>query len=380
MGLVAAALPARAQVDTIPRNLIEIGYDQTAVGRAPQSEYAYYYYNRPDLFGPNIGLRTAIAPAYVDSEIGLRHLLSPTTDVGFGLAGGAFGDNFYDVAQGNYRENESFYGSGGGGALSIYQLLNPGMRIPLNLMVREGFRYSTYFDTSKTAKNFELPGDQLRDYTRVGLRFGGRQPLLFPALGLELSAWYERQRDYGATAYGFDDDRRLSPSTDLYWVFAGLNYQFKPSGDQLSVAFTAGGSTHADLFSAWRLGGVLPLVSEYPLMLPGYYYEELTAVHFAHFYGAYAIPLDRKQRWDVMFEAATAHLDYLPGYAQPGDWQSGAGMGFGFSPGQRYKIILRCGYGFNALRSGKQGAESVGLLFQWNLSPKQPAIPLQYQR
>jgi hypothetical protein len=375
---LAAAVPARAQVDTVSRNLIEIGYDQTAVGRGPQAEYAYYYYNRPDYFAPNVGLRAALAPAYLDSEIGFRHLLSPSTDVGFGLAGGAFGDNFYDVAQGQYRENESFDGSGGGATLSVYQLLNPGDRIPLNLMVRGGFRYSTYFDTSDTAKNFKLPSDQLRAYTRIGLRFGGRQPLLFPALGLELSAWFERERDFDAMAYGFDGDRRLSPGTDLYWAYAGLNYQFKASGDQMSFGLTAGGSTDADLFSAWRLGGVLPLVAEYPLMVPGYYYEELTAIRFAHLYAAYAVPLDQARRWDVMVEAAAARLDYLPGYEQRSDWQSGAGLGLGFSPKRsRYKVILRCGYGFNALRSGKDGAESVGLLFQWDLSPRKRQIPLQ---
>lgn len=369
LGLTASA--AFGQIDPVSRNLVEIGYDQPLVGHGPQSEYAYYYYNRPDYFSPNVALRAAIAPAYIDSEIGFKHLLSPTTDVGFGVAGGAFGDDFYDVAQGRYLETESFYGSGGGATLSLYQLLNPGQRIPLNFVLREGFHYSTYFDTPETAPDFKLPSDQLESFTRVGFLFGGKQPVLFPALGLELSVWYERQRHYDPVSYGYDNDRSITPATDLYWVVGGLNYELKPSDDRFSFTVTAGGSRNADLFSAWRLGGVLPLSSEFPLMVPGYYYEELTAVRFVHFFGAYVLPLDSSNRWDFRLEAASARLDYLPGYAQPGDWQSGAGVGLGYSPGHHYyKMILRVGYGFNAIRHDKDGAESVGLLFQYDLGAR----------
>jgi hypothetical protein len=137
---------------------------------------------------------------------------------------------------------------------------------------------------------------------------------------------------------------------------------------------TAGGSTGADLFSAWRLGGVLPLVSEFPLVLPGYYYEELTAERFVHFYGSYSIPLDQGHHWDFRLEAATARLDYLPGFAQKGDWQTGAGCGITYSPKQKnYQIVLRYGYGFNALRHGVEGAQSVGILFQYDFNARKKA-------
>ena len=180
-------------------------------------------------------LRLAIAPAYLDGEMGFKHLLSPTTDVGIGLSGGAFGDNFYDVRQGTYLESQSFYGSGGGASASIYQLLDPGLRIPLNLVVRGGFRYATYFDTPETASNFKLPRDQVDAFTRVGLRFAGKQPLLYPALGLELSAWFERQRHFDDETYGIDNDRQVTPATDLYWLYAGLNYEFNDTGDKFLV-------------------------------------------------------------------------------------------------------------------------------------------------
>jgi len=373
-GLSLAATDCLAQVDPMDRNLLELGYDQPLAGHGPQAAYAYYYYNEPDFYSPDVALRMAIAPAYIDSELGLKHLLSAYTDVGLGLSGGAFGDNFYDVRQGNYLETQSFYGSGGGASVSLYQLLDPGMLIPLNLYARAGFRYSSYFATPQTSSDFKLPGDQIDAYTRFGLRFAGKQPVLYPSLGLELSVWFERQRHFHDDTYGFDNDRLITPDTDLYWAYAGLDYEFKPSGNKFSFAVTAGGSTGADLFSAWRLGGVLPLVSEFPLVLPGYYYEELTAERFVHFYGSYSIPLDQGHHWDFRLEAATARLDYLPGFAQKGDWQTGAGCGITYSPKQKnYQIVLRYGYGFNALRHGVEGAQSVGILFQYDFNARKKA-------
>jgi hypothetical protein len=374
LGLAWAAASGQAQIDPMSRNLVELGYDQAVVGHGPQAAYLYYYYNSPDFFGPGTDLRAAIAPAYVDSEIGFQHLLSPSTDVGLGISGGAFGDNFYDVAQGRYLETQSFYGSGGGTSVSIYQLLDPGKLIPLNAVVRGGFHYATYFDTPQTDAAFKLPRDQFEAYTLLGLRFAGKQPLLLPALGLEVSIWFQRQRDFNADPYGYDNDRSISPYTDLYWLYAGLDYEFKGNGDRFSLAVTAGGSKDADLFSAWRLGGDLPLVTEFPLIIPGYYYDELTATRFVHFYGSYGIPLDEAHRWDLRLEAATARLDYFPGFAQRGDWQTGAGLGLTYAPQQQnYKIVLRYGYGFNAIRYGREGAQSVGVLFQYDLNARKKA-------
>jgi hypothetical protein len=371
MGLLAG-FNCQAQIDPEHRSLLELGYDQPLTGNGPQGIYAYYYYNTPELFNTNTALRLAVAPAYVDGELGFKQLLSPTTDVGIGFNGGAFGANYYEIRQGDYIKNESFNGDGGGAALSIYQLLNPGMLIPVNLVARGGLLDSTYTDTSKTANDFTLPGNQISGYTREGIRVAGKEPVLYPDLGLELSVWFERQWRLDSQPYGFSDDRSISPNVDLYWLYAGLNYAWTNSGQKISFAFTAGGSTGADRFSAWRLGGVLPLVSEFPLTLPGYYYEELTATSFQHFYGGYDVPLDAAHRWDFRLEAATAHVDYLPGFEQRSSWQTGAGGGLSFAPkNQSFEIILRYGYGFNAIRNGREGAQSVGLLFQYNFEARE---------
>jgi hypothetical protein len=363
---LAGIFTARAQIDPVHRSLLELGYDQPLEGQGPQAAYAYYYYNNPETFNTNTALRLAIAPAYVDGELGFKRLLSPYTDVGLGFHGGMFGANYYEVRQGEYIQKESFYGNGGGAALSIYQLLNPGMLIPVSVVARGGFDDSAFMDTSQTAGNFVLPGNQVELFTREGIRMAGKQPLLYPDLGMELSIWFERFWRLDSQQYGYNDDRSISPAVNLFWVYANLDYAWTNSGQKISVAFTAGDSTDADRFSAWRLGGVLPLVSEFPLTLPGYYYEELTATRFQHFYAGYDVPLDHEHRWDFRLEAATAHLDYLPGFAQ-NSWQTGVGGGLSFAPkNKNFEIILRYGYGFNAIRDGKEGAQSIGVLFQYN--------------
>src|SRR5678815_3973946 len=101
-GLLVLAINGVAQIDPYHRNLVQLGYDQPLSGSGPQGIYAFYYYSNPELVGTNTALRLAIAPVYLDGEIGFRQLISRTTDLGVGFYGGAFGDNYYEVRQGHY--------------------------------------------------------------------------------------------------------------------------------------------------------------------------------------------------------------------------------------------------------------------------------------
>ncbi len=367
-GLVlCSAQIAFAQIDPYPRNLLQLGYDQPSPGQGPQAVYAYYYKNNPEFLRTNMALRLAVAPVYFDGEIGFRQLLSPLTDLGIGISGGGFGENYYEVRQGNYLKNESFNGHGGGVSLNLYHLINPKQLIPLNGVVRGGFQYSTYSSTNKTNDQFKLPDDRVNTFVRTGLRFGGKEPMLYPDQAMEVSAWFERQWRFGGSPYGFSGDRQVQARTDLFWLYAGLNYAWTNTGHQFTFALTAGGSDAADRFSAWRLGGVLPLVAELPLTLPGYYYQELSAKQFVHLSGAYVLPLSTDHRWQARLEAASAHVDYLLGFEQPGHWHTGIGTDLSFTSRKEvWRLIGRYGYGFNALRNGKEGAHSIGLLFQYD--------------
>ena len=112
-------------------------------------------------------------------------------------------------------------------------------------------------------------------------------------------------------------------------------------------------------------------MSEFPLSLPGYYFQEISARQFALFNANYLLPLDPNKRWDVDLNACGAFVDYLPGLGQPGHWLSGVGGGILYhSPADRVKIMATCGYGFDAIRSHGRGANSIGLLVQFDLGHK----------
>jgi hypothetical protein len=364
-------LPVQAQLDPFPRNLLQLGYDLPIEGQGPQALYAYYYYSDPDFLNSNTTFRMAAAPVYLDSEFGLRNLLSPTTDLGIGLAGGVFGDNHYEVRQGDFLREESFFGHGGGASLSLYQRLNPERLVPLNFILRGGARYLTYMRSQDTADGFVLPRNRMDYRTRVGLRFGGREPRLHPDLAMELSIWYEHHWRSASDTFGFGD-RQVNDQTDLYWLFAGVNYAWTNNGPyKVEVSLTTGGSQQPDRFSAWRLGGVLPLVAEYPVILPGYYYLELSADHFAQLLAHYAFPLGSLQQWQIRVGGAAAYVDYLPGFEQPDPWHGGIGAGVLFTSRNRaWRAILRYGYGVGTLREDRRGAHSIGLLVQHDFNVK----------
>jgi hypothetical protein len=364
---------ANAQIDPFRRDLIQFGYNQPLEGHAPIAGYAFYYHNQPDFLRTNLTLRLAVAPVYLDSELGFVHGLGPNTDFAIGLAGGGFADSYDEIHGGTYYPSQSFEGNGGEISGSVYHLFNPGALIPLNLVLRGSAHYSTYDRNSDTAANFQLPSDRGEFDIRAGLRWGGIEPTLFPALAMELSVWYEGQFRTDSGAYGFNGDREVEPQSHLFWLEAALNYTLPKSQQSFSVSLTAGTSVDADRFSAYRLGGFLPLESEFPLLLPGYYYQEISARQFVLAHASYILPLDTKRRWNVILGASSAFVDYLPGEGQPGNWLNGVGGGILYrSPANRWTILVGDGYGVDAIRSHGRGADSLSVLLQWNLGKTRP--------
>jgi len=300
--------------------------------------------------------------------LGIRHVLSPNTDLAIGLAGGGFADSYSEIRLGKLLKDESFTGHGGEGAVSLYHLINPDQPIPLNAILRGLVHYTAYERDDKTAPGFTLPSDHASVHLRTGLRWGGREPLVLPTLAMELSAWYEGQYRIDAGRYGFNGDRELRDHSHLFWGRALLVYTMPELQHNFSVSLTAGTSLNADRFSAFRVGGALPLVSEFPLTLPGYYFQELSADRFVLLSSQYAVPLGPWKQWGFMLSAATAEIDYLRGLEQPGRWNSGVGGGLLFrSKSQAWNIVLGYSYGIDAIRSGGRGAHSVGILIQYDL-------------
>ena len=261
-----------AQIDPVQRDLIQFGYNQPVEGRAPLAGYMYYYRNQPEFLRTNLTLRLALAPTYLDSELGLSHALGADTDFGLGVAGGGFADSYNEMRGGKWIDGESFDGHGAELSASVYHLFNPGQLVPLNLVVRGAAHYSAYA-RNETAAGFQLPEDGTTFSVRTGLRWGGIEPTLFPALAMELSVWYEGQFRTAPGAYGFGGDRELESASHLFWASAALSYTLPDSQQNFFARLIAGTSMDADRFSAYRLGGFLPLVAEYPLSLPGYFFQ-----------------------------------------------------------------------------------------------------------
>lgn len=359
---------ASAQLDPVQRDLIQFGYNQPLEGRAPLAGYAFYYHNDPEFLHTNYTLRLAVAPTYLDSEFGLQHRLGPETDLAFGLAGGGFADSYNEINGGQWIQQESFDGNGVEFSTSVYHRFNPGQQIPLNLVVRGIAHYSAYSRSGKTAADFQLPDNGWDLTVRTGLRWGGIEPTLFPELAMEMSVWYEGQFRTGSGSYGYNDAFQVEPSSQLFWASAALSYTLPESKQNFFTRLVAGTSVNADRFSAYRLGGFLPLVAEYPLSLPGYYFQEFSAQDFALANAAYILPIAPDQRWNLEVNAATAYINYLPGTGQPGNWVSGVGAGILYrSPSNKFKCIVTYGYGIDAIRSSGRGANSINFLIQVDL-------------
>jgi hypothetical protein len=367
-----SSLTVLAQIDPVKRELIQFGYDGAFEGHPPLSAYAFYYRNQPDFLQTNLTLRLALAPTYLDSELGILGALSPHTDVGIGLAGGGFADSYNEIRGGKLYPSESFDGFSGEVSAGIYHLFNPGYLIPLSGVVRGSFHYATYATRDSTNPNFQVPDAMGIFHVRSGLRWGGREPTLFPSLAMELSVWYQGEFRTESDRYGFNADRAVNAQSHVFWGEAYLAYTLPKLHHTFNISITAGASINADRFSAFRLGGFLPLVSEYPLELPGYYYQELSAQRFALITGSYTVPLDRNERWHFVATAATAAVDYLPGLEQPGQWNSGVGAGV-FYTSRTWRVMVDYGYGINAIRSHGRGANSIGLLLQLDLEPAREA-------
>jgi hypothetical protein len=363
---------AFAQIDPDKRELIQFGASQSFEGASPIQAYAFYYYNKPGFLDhTNLTLRLAVAPTYVDSEVGFSHLLGPNTDLGIGLSGGAFADNYYEIRQGKFYQGQSFDGFGGTPSASIYHLFDPGRLIPLSGIIRTEIHHAAYV-ADDTDGNFALPDDLTSFNIRTGLRFGGEEPLLIPELAAELSVWYEGQARLNSGDYGINSDRHVNSASHLFWARALLAYTLPDSKQNFMVNLTVGTSIDTDRFSAYRLGGFLPLGSEFPLSIPGYFYQELSATRFALLNVNYSVPLDPAKRFALNFVGSSAVMAYLPGFEQPGSWNSGVGGGLTYrSTSDAWQIMLDYGYGINAVRTHGTGAQSISLLVQINLERTQ---------
>src|SRR6185369_11211999 len=157
-----------------------------------------------------------------------------------------------------------------------------------------------------TADNFEIPDDLTTVHLRAGFRAGGREPSLTSPLAFEISVWYEAHIRDGSQQYGYNNDHEIHNASHSFWTRGLLKYTFDQSQQYFDVNMVLGASIDADRFSAYRLGGLLPFVSEFPLSIPGYYYQEISADKFALLNGEYSFPFTPNKNWRINLYGAIA--------------------------------------------------------------------------
>ena len=378
--LTLVAFNASAQIDPAPRQLLELGGDASVTDSGPMGAYAFYYWNMVNVPTTNQFLRLVIAPVYVDSELGFKGLLGEHTDLGIGAFGGLYANSYQEVDGGRWYKNQSFNGNGGGASVSLYHLFNPDQHIPLNGVLRARMNYESFDTTSDTANNFVLPESQPVITYRAGLRWGGKEPMLGPVLAMEVSGWYELEQRTAPGGYGFGNDRELERVSQRFFGRAQINYTTLESKHYIVAGLQGGGTVNADRLSAYRLGGVLPYTKEFPLNIPGYYFQELSAKSFGLAYAGYTIPFGSQDQWSLIGNGGAALVDYVDGTGQAGAFNSGIGAGVGYNaPSQRWKVMSLFGYGFEARREHGQGGYSLGMAFQYNFGSLQYAGMKEYE-
>ena len=310
-------------------------------------------------------MRLALAPVYADAELGLPRGGGQSTDLGLGLSGGGLAFGQTEIVRGDERRDASFIGHGGGPSFSVYPRLGKLGPAPLNAVARLSGSYAVYERTASTPQTFLLPDDGWTGEARAGLRWGGQEPGLDRSPAAEVSAWWESRLRQHAGTYGFHD-RVARRQTNLFWARILFDYAVK-SGTVLGGGFSAGGSTSADRFSAYRLGGMLTMTSEFPLPTPGYYFEVI-AQRYARTWlrlGA----LFRDERFFANLFATGAAIAPVQG-TQPGGLQhAGLGAGLGFTPRKgALRTQLSYGYAPTAARAGGRGGHTLALSLEVNFA------------
>ncbi|MBL9139270.1 MAG: hypothetical protein JNK85_25605 [Verrucomicrobiales bacterium] len=368
-GLTSVLLAAatHGQIDPVNRQLLHFGYNQPIEGRSPISIYAFYLHNQTNFVRPDWTLRAAIAPVWLDAQLGLRSILGDDTDLGILIAGGGFARNYEEIRMGEWEQGESFTGHGFTFGPALYHRFNPDQRLPLNGVLSATAEGSFFSRDDDLDPRFTLPRDHWSPVWRAGLRLGGQEPDLRSPFAFEVSAWYEGRWRVQNGAYGFEGDRQLEELNHRFWGRLLGRLTSPGNRHDVEVAITGGTAIHADRLSAYRLGGLLPFSSEFPLMIPGYYHQELSARNFVLLSGNYSVALAQDSSWRFALFGATAGLSYVEGLDYPGVSHSGVGGGITWRSRKRDWVISAFyGYGFDALRDDSLGGHMVGIVLQYD--------------
>jgi hypothetical protein len=363
--LLGIAATASAQVDPEPRANLELGAAGPLRGDGPIAGYAFFLWNRPHFMDEDWYLRVILAPTYARTELVFDRWPWDGHAIGVGLAGGFFAYNVDEFRQGSHIQQESFWGHGAELPLAYYPRVMIADVLPIEGQIQLRPQYVVYQRNGDTSGHFRLPEDTPIGNARVGVRLGGVPPELFPELALELSLWYEASYRQNAAPYGFvDRPEPLEHFTDRAWARAGGIVRL-PAGHSLQAFVTAGTAEHTDALSSFRLGSALPFRSEFPLLLHGYYLDEVFARRFVLVNLAWRFPLwPGFDRVKLQLAYDYARVEYAAGRELPHDGLRGAGGDVIITLTRWASLMVGYGYGWDAPRGNDFGGHEAHTMLE----------------
>jgi hypothetical protein len=364
--LVGPAGEATAQIDPDPRTNLELGAEGPLRGDGNSTGYAFLLWNRPHFLEEDLYLRIVFAPAYLTGELVRDRWPADGHAFGLGLGGGFFPYNVEEFRRGDHKERESFYGHGGEATFSYYRRLKIADLLPIEGQLRFRPQYVVYQRSSDTDRRFRLPADTPIYTGRVGLRVGGEPPELLPDLALELSLWYEVGYRQHAEPFGYRDAPVVTEAhTEQAWARLGGIYSITRT-QTIRAFLTAGVARNPDRLSAFRLGSALPFRREFPLLLHGYYVDEIFAESFGLLNLGYRFPLwPGSERVRLQLSWDYARVSYLAGHALPRQSLRGLGVDLTIGFTDRLTLILGYGYGLDAPRNQGFGGHELNALMEF---------------
>ena len=370
-GIASAQVPARVEtpytlIDAESRTFIEGGVEIPVRGNGPLTGYGYLFYTRPYFLDEDLYLRLVIPPGYFISELVKDHWPSQNSAVGIGVSGGLWAESQTEFQNGRYEKDKSFNGNSAGGTLAYYlRGLKVGGLLPLEGQVRANPKYVWYDRTSDTARSFRLPENSAIYDMRAGFRLGGVPPELFPNAALELSLWHAVSYRDKAGRYGFREQfEETEHLTQRTWTRVGGIFTFW--GTQASAFLNAGIAEDTDALSAFRMGGGLRLRAEFPLLLHGYYVEEIFARRFWLVNLAYRFPIwPGQDRVHLQLLADYARVSYVRGHSLPRAGLAGVGANLSVALTKRIDLVVGYGYGIDAPRGHGFGGHEFDAQFEF---------------
>ena len=368
--IASAQLPARVEtpytlMDAESRTFLEGGIETALKGNGPLTGYGYLFFTRPHFLDEDLYLRLVIPPGYFISELVKDHWPTQNSALAIGLSGGFFAESQTEFQNGHYEKDQSFNGDSAGGTLAYYlRSLKIGGLLPAEGQVRVNPKYVWYDRTNDTSRQFRLPENTAVYDMRAGIRLGGVPPELFPNAALELSVWQTVSYRDNAGRYGYPDQAQESEHLTLKtWGRTGGIFTFW--GTQASAFLNAGIAEKTDPLSAFRMGGGLRLRAEFPLLLHGYYVEEVFAKSYWLVNLAYRFPIwPGQDRVHVQLLADYARVNYVQGHNLPRSGLAGIGANLSVGITKRIDLVVGYGYGIDAPRGRSFGGQEFDAQFE----------------